>query len=270
MAKVIIAAIAIYWVLQKIDLHTLKQTIVNAELKFFVPASALYILSKIIASYRLNSYFLIDDIKLKAKEHISLYWLGMFYNLFLPGGIGGDGYKVYLLNKVYAVKSKRLLGSLLADRISGLFALLSLSVVLFSILFGYIYLILLPIGIVCYLIFHQRIYRRFQPLFWWNILLSVCVQLSQLVAVFFLILAFGLGAESLPYLLLFLLSSVVSIVPISIGGIGIRELCFLYGSQYLDLSEPKAVAISFSFYCITMICSLPGLLFIFRSPLEAE
>jgi len=24
----------------------------------------------------------------------------MFYNLFLPGGIGGDGYKIYLLNKL--------------------------------------------------------------------------------------------------------------------------------------------------------------------------
>ena len=54
------------------------------------------------------------------KENIKLYWLGLFYNLFLPGGVGGDGFKVYLLGKYKKSNLKTVIGAILSDRVSGL------------------------------------------------------------------------------------------------------------------------------------------------------
>ncbi len=78
---------------------------------------------------RLNIYFSAIDLKLKEKTNLQLYLLGMFYNLFLPGGIGGDGYKIYLLQKNYQTGTKRILGAVLSDRISGMVALVVLALI---------------------------------------------------------------------------------------------------------------------------------------------
>jgi hypothetical protein len=35
-------------------------------------------------------------LKLNPKYNLRLYFLGLFYNVLLPGGIGGDGYKIFM------------------------------------------------------------------------------------------------------------------------------------------------------------------------------
>jgi glycosyltransferase 2 family protein len=43
-------------------------------------------------------------VNIPEKHIIQLYLLGIYYNLFLPGGIGGDGYKIYLLKQKIKIK----------------------------------------------------------------------------------------------------------------------------------------------------------------------
>lgn len=57
-------------------------------------------ISKIISSIRLNRYFKDINLSLSQTYNLKLYYLGMFYNLFLPGGIGGDGYKIYIIKNI--------------------------------------------------------------------------------------------------------------------------------------------------------------------------
>jgi hypothetical protein len=66
------------------------------------------------------------------------------------------------------------------------------------------------------------------------------------------------------YLVIFLISSAVAVLPISIGGVGVRELTFLYGSQLLNVDMNVAVGISFLFYLITAVVSLGGVWYVFR------
>ena len=65
-------------------------------------------------------------------------------------------------------------------------------------------------------------------------------------------------------LVLFLISSIVAVLPITIGGVGVRELTFLYGFNYLGMSANSGVAFSFLFFIITMLSSLIGVLFIHK------
>ena len=70
------------------------------------------------------------------------------------------------------------------------------------------------------------------------------------------------GAETIGnYLFLFFLSAVMSSIPITLGGIGIRELTFITGAEYLGIDLHTAVALSLLFYAASAITALPGMLF---------
>ncbi len=59
-------------------------------------------------------------VKLNHNLLIRLYWQGMFYNQFLPGGIGGDGYKVWRLRQKTTLTIQHLAWLTLLDRLLGL------------------------------------------------------------------------------------------------------------------------------------------------------
>ncbi len=92
--------------------------------------------------------------------------------------------------------------------------------------------------------------------------MSLLVQMAQVITILFIILSFGIKENIANYTLIFLVSSIVAMVPISIGGIGVRELTFLYGSKWLGIQEDQAIAISLMFYLITLLVSATGLFFV--------
>ena len=53
-------------------------------------AVALYFLGLAIIAVRLQWVLRVQEIHMKFKECYYLGFVGLFYNLFLPGGIGGD------------------------------------------------------------------------------------------------------------------------------------------------------------------------------------
>jgi len=194
----------------------------------------------------------------------------MFYNLFLPGGIGGDGYKIYLLNKKFDVKVKSLFWAVLFDRLSGMFVVFSLAVVfcyfvdILPVYKSYIW-ILLPLAIIAFYLFIKLINKVFLKVFAKTTLLSLVVQLSQLLAAYLILLAMDVEASRPEYLFVFLISSIVYVLPITIGGMGSRELTFFYGAQLLHLDMDKSIAMSLVFYIMTAIMSLSGIYYSFNT-----
>jgi len=130
--KFAITAAALYFVIRKIEISDILVLYRQSNLFYIFIALVFFALSKLVSAYRLNIYFRAIDLNLAEKTNIKLYLLGMFYNLFLPGGIGGDGYKVYLLQKTYDAGTKKILGAVLTDRISGMVALVVLALAGFS------------------------------------------------------------------------------------------------------------------------------------------
>jgi uncharacterized membrane protein YbhN (UPF0104 family) len=86
------------------------------------------------------------------------------------------------------------------------------------------------------------------------------VQILQMLSVLFIMQAIDIRVHYIEYLLIFLISSVAAMLPISIGGIGIRELVFFSISDYLFLDQKAAVTISFTFYMITVLVSSLGII----------
>src|SRR5690606_38156200 len=101
----------------------ISQTIASSNPVFLFLAFVAYGCSVVIASSRLNGFFKGVGLVLSERYNFKLYLLGLFYNLFLPGGVGGDGYKIYFLRRKFDVKGRRLLSAVFFDRLSGLWAL---------------------------------------------------------------------------------------------------------------------------------------------------
>lgn len=261
--KVILSLTAIIYVFRKISLADITDVIKSAHPLYLSLAFIFFIISKVMAAFRtlliLRSY----GIPISGQDNLKLYWTGMFYNLFLPGGIGGDVYKTVVINKMHTNGIKISAGSVLMDRIGGVTALfvLALLFIPFTRLwdqYGWVTYAGVPLAIIGFigiiLIFMPRLKGIAGKLLGWSFL----VQIFQVLAVLLILEAFDIKNDQLAYLFIFLVSSVAAMLPISVGGIGIRELVFLSISDYLFLDQKVAVAISLTFYLITLLASLLG------------
>jgi len=256
-------------VLAKVSPDQIVTLFKNVDFRFLLLALLFLNLSKIVSAIRLNRYFTLLGLQLPETKNLVLYYIGMFYNLFLPGGIGGDGYKIYLLQKHHSIQTKPLIAATILDRVSGLVPLLVLFALFFlfspfrhysttlDLLAAFAILLVIP---VFYLI-NKRFFPRFLPLFGTTLGYGFAVQLLQLLCAWFLFLALGVDRMMSTYLALFLLSSVVAVLPITVGGAGARELVFLYGLDYLQTDSAAGVTFAMLFFLITALSSLTGAFF---------
>lgn len=268
--KLLVSLLALYLVFRKLDIQALGHSLSQLRLLWLVAALSLFVLSQYLSALRLN--VLLRRIKVQLSERINfrLYLLGMYYNLFLPGGIGGDGYKVYLLHRRFEAGIKQLVRALLLDRLVGLVALGGLLILLFyfsgaSLPYGKWAAGLFPLGLLLFWLLVRVAFRKWTPDLPITIGWSFAVQGAQVLAAWCLLVGLSPEAFAEGYLFLFLLSSVAAAIPFTIGGAGARELVFLYGAGWLGLEEPLAVSLSLLFYGLTVLVSLAGGYFSFSN-----
>lgn len=267
--KLAISVTIIALIFRKIDERLLLDVVRDADPLWVAWALIWFILSKVISAFRFNRLLLSEKIHLTSLQNLRLYWLCMYYNLLLPGGISGDGYKIKVLMEKFSRPLKRIVTITLLDRISGLIALGQLSVLVLLWIpevqqYGWLILPILLISLVTGFLLFRWAGIRDRAVWIMTSLQSIGVQGSQAIATLGLVLALGQGDHWPDYLILFLISSLVAMIPITIGGAGARELTFLYGSQFLDIHAEKAVAIGFLFYLISTSVSFFGIVYSFN------
>ncbi len=269
--KIAVSAILIYFIFTKVDFDEVWAILKSTNPFYLVLAIILFVLSKIIAAFRLNLYFHRLRIFLSQKSNLKLYLLGMFYNLFLPGGIGGDAYKGYLIKKKFEVKTKKVISVLLLDRLSGLLLLFVYACVLATIIgnhdlerFKPLFIAAILVSIAAFWLLNKNFFRDMFPVFWKSFFHSALVQLAQLASAYFILKSLGIAMDTIAYLFIFLVSSIVSVIPLTIGGIGSREVTFYYGATLLGLNQNTSISISMVFFLITAFVSFLGIYYHFK------
>lgn len=266
--KIFFTVFALFFIFQRVELKEILKTFEKCKKIDLFFAFVFFNFSKIISSVRLNLFFKNLGFKLKEIDALRLYYIGMFYNLFLPGGIGGDGYKIYLLKRANFADFKSLFQATLLDRISGLIPLIIFAGILFffsNLSSRFEWLIFFDIFVLI-LIFpllwgiYKFLFKRFYNLLFSSTLLGFLTQFFQLLSAYFIAKSLFIEDDFLiDTLFLFLISSIVAVLPISFGGIGLREGVFLYGFFLLNLPAQKGVAFGIIFFLITAISSFVGL-----------
>lgn len=261
--KVLLSLLAIIYVLKRVSLSDITDIIHRSNTIFLVIALIIFTLSKLASAARSLLIFNQYSIPLSGWENLKLYWSGMFYNLFLPGGIGGDIYKTVIINKAHGDGLKISAGAVFMDRIAGVSALVVLALLCLPlitsfngiILISFLGILLTIIGFYCIIIlFMPKLKEVTGKLLGWSFL----VQMFQIISILFILKALGVESNYVEYLFIFLVSSVAAMLPLSIGGIGIRELVFFKFSDYLLLDQRVAITISFTFYLISVLVSSVG------------
>ena len=266
-AKIIFTVVAIVWVVSKIDLTEVGKSLAGIPVLISISSFVIFNLSKITNSVRLNIFFRQEGVIISEKESLKLYYKGMFYNMLLPGGIGGDGYKGYYLHNKLNVPVKNLVRPILWDRITGAVGIGLLMLVLINFqsvipLSREVKILIACSPLLAYLacwLGSNLIIPTYKRVFHSTTMLSL---LNQIVQGFVIVLLlYGLKVPIHlydEYLLVFFISSLATILPITIGGVGIREFVFLEAARISEIEQNTAVALSVLFFAIGALSSMAG------------
>jgi len=275
--KIIVSILILFFVYRKIDGPELWATLRTVKPLWIVLAFLLFLLSQYISSLRLQYFWKDIKVKLSNVHNWKLYLIGMYYNLLLPGGIGGDGYKVIVIDNAQHIGKKKLIKALVFDRLSGLVGL-GLWLCLLLAAFAYkmeigdnlsLLLAFLAItGIIISYFLMKKVFTSHFPSYWPSLGLSLVIQGLQLGTCWSILCAFTAFKHILAYLALFLISSIAAVIPITFGGAGARELTFLAGANYFPLEIHVAISLSVIFYMITVLASLLGMVYSFKQNIE--
>ena len=256
--QVIISLYFIYLTISNIDWINFINIIQNTNYSI-VLAPVFYFLSQIISSERLRYILINNNFKISFKENGLLYLIGMFYNFFIPGGIGGEFYKSYLMKKSFGWNLKSLAKILIQDRAIGLGVLFILLIVLENNIFleltitskVVLILILIAVGYKINQIIFGKV-KVFKNAF----LISLLSQFLQISSILVILLSLGITENYFGILFVFITTSIFSIF--SVGGIGVREYIFIVASQTIDISQDMGATIGILFTISASICCLPG------------
>lgn len=233
---------------------------------------ALATAAQVICAMRMRFFFNASGFEMGKYYAIVLYYVGTFYNFLLPGGVGGDAYKVVLVRRRMEIPAIRGIHIMLADRASGLcIVLLTMYGGLYlmgfaAVPYGRLMLILATITTpYAYVVASRKLLRQNAADMVSSLQYSLVSQMMWVAIVVVLTKAIGHGGHIIAYITLYCAAAIASMIPVSVGGLGLREMTYFYGAGIIhrmvgqEVDPNLGMAISLSMFMLMFISSLPGL-----------
>jgi len=191
--KIAVTTVLLYFVFRKVHFADVKYRLFHANYWWMLAGLFSFFVSILLSSSRLLSFFRSIGLNLNPRFNFRLYLLGLFYNFLLPGGIGGDGYKIYLLNKRYKLPAKKVFWAIMFDRLSGLWAIGLIIVALIFLIPQIDIHITIPLGVFAvgsaiYYFVAYKFFREYTRYFFQAHLKAVLVQGLQVLTVVFVLI----------------------------------------------------------------------------------
>ena len=292
--KLLITFALFYYLFQYIDFQKLYTILYKSHGGWILLALLLQLGSTYLAAYRWFKISQLLVFKEKLSFYVQSYFKGSFFNQVLPSSIGGDALKIVdLVQKGYDKKDS--FYGVFVDRIVGLVGLLILNLLATLIFFGTferdfsLLVILITVsGLVGFaLLFHlekikflgnykfldlfHRLARRLNALYpsksvlMKHIGISVLVHLFSVLTMYALSLSIDLHLSFQVFLIAVPPVFLLTIVPISLAGWGIREGAMIGIFLLVGADETKVLAMSIIYGLLLIISSLPGSYFWIKS-----
>jgi uncharacterized protein (TIRG00374 family) len=287
---------ALLW---RTDRAALARTLAGLDPLLFASAAGCFLAAQGLSTIRWQRLLRAEGIPLPFASLFALYLEGMFLSLLLPTLIGGDlvrAHRVY----VQADRNEAAIASILVERLSGLVALLAIAwgslavyrdpvsalpVLGFSAalalgwfamfsrittsvarrLFGHPVLARVHREVTAFYHAVAR-YRHRRGVLVQVFGLSLIIQAIVILANFLVARALGLSAPFVLFLALIPLATITAMMPISVGGLGVRDGAMVYLFTRAGLPVAGALGLSLGWFFVTAVSSLPGALVLaFRS-----
>jgi len=262
--KILISLALILLLFQQREMNflTIWQQLKRANPYWFLAGLGLFTGSTLLGAIQWRMLLQARQIHIPVSRVISFYYIGLFFNNFLPGYVAGDGFRIYDITQssgnnsdaVSTVLLDRIIGFIVLTTLAllaslGWMALTTISTTLFLIILG----IFLGWLFALMIFFNVRLARKFEFLFkmvssekilqkaksiYWGInafkdhkklllqtiLISVIIQTLRVVTHYVGARAMGIDQIHPFYFFIFIPMVALAVtIPISIGGFGVRE-----------------------------------------------
>ena len=295
--RIIFSALGLFLAYRLIDVEKVVSVFNNLRPFPFVKACLLYIISDYIGA--VAWYYVIKSTgkQISLSSVVSAYWTGLFFNNFLPSSAGGDAVKGFHIIRQYQDPGL-FTATIVIDRIINLFFLLLIGMSASYFIFRNRIIFIILIGsvsgfIFCIAVFNIIKVRRIGILtgsspvrqFLYNftsafssfaafrsrilyitLLLSFCSQFIKIYLYKYLIAAAG---SKLALIIMFIFVPVFGLsamLPVSIGGLGIREIAGLKAAALLSVNQNEIIVLSLTGYLAFLLSNSLGIFYYILSP----
>ncbi|NOZ62745.1 MAG: flippase-like domain-containing protein [Calditrichaeota bacterium] len=294
--KIIVSVGLVIFLIAKLGLRDIYQQLQSVSLGWIFLALVIFTGSNILGAFQWFLLLKSKNIHLKFSHVLSYYFVGLFFNNFLIGYIGGDAFRIYDISKrtgdsssaVSTVFFDRFMGFVMLTTLAlftgliwrGVFqssTVLLIVVIIFvvwvlSFLFIFNDFLAHQLGKIIRFIFPDKangkiydIYKNINS-FKNNRRVLISVTLTSLVIQTIRVFVHYLAALSLglqgqvKYFFLFIpVIALLASLPISIGGIGVRESSGLALFSRVTSFPPELIVVmEFLAYLIGLVSALPG------------
>jgi uncharacterized protein (TIRG00374 family) len=293
--RLLLSAIIIYFLLRMVEIERLAALLAAAKFSFLFLTWLLGTIEMFLVAYRWKVILGIKKIKTDFWTIAKLYFAGNFVGTFVPSGLGGDIFRAYGLYKKGADPSQTI-SSIFVERIISLlsslvvacagvllyYKLMHDSSVLQSVwitvsIFGAFLLAIMNKTVMqfffnCFRIlklqriqsYLEKVYAEFidyhahKPKLLYILIISFLFQFVRVLVTYAGSLALNQNVDLVYFFIFVPLIVLVSLLPISVGGIGVREGAFVYFFSQVGMSTAEAFTLSLLLYVLNLIVILPG------------
>lgn len=252
--KIFFGILLFSFLLIKFDFNSVLKVIKLSDVVYISIGFSLFFISGIFEVYK---FLALLPSRYNFFEVFKIVYSGLFFNNFMPTNIGGDAYRILKLAKKNSYRESSVI--VIIDRLNGL-ALISL-ISLFVLYFRPIDLILLSIDlnynssfitlIVILLLtllvklsmskYAKEVLNDIKlisiPKYITSVMYSTLFHIFRIVGIYCFVLAVGSDMNIIDIPVVLSIVLLISIIPISIGALGVREAAFVGGFS-LYLVEP--------------------------------
>ncbi|MFH1440552.1 MAG: lysylphosphatidylglycerol synthase transmembrane domain-containing protein [Candidatus Omnitrophota bacterium] len=299
--RIAISIFILIFLFRQVDRKTLFELIKNADKMLLFFAFIVYFGNYLLGLFRWEMLLKAVKIHLSMKRIIMSFSGGIFFSLFLPSTIGGDFIRTVDL-AAHTKKPKEVVATVFLDRLSGYIGLVLLS--LLAVIFGWRFVqdraVLLSVAVITLILcsvllvlfnsfiyskinkflhtpnagkikeiirnLHQEIhyFRNHKKIIIYNIIISIFIQSISPIVFYLIGLALGVKINIMYYFIFLPIIGAITLLPVSIGGLGLRDATTIYFFSKACVSKDLAFAMSLlNFSFILVYGALGGLIYVF-------
>jgi len=304
--KLLVSVTLLAFVLHKIQPGNLLQSLSSIDPRYMVAGGLIFLTSNLMGSWLWGMLLKSQGLSIPFYRVWSFYFVGLFFNNFLPANIGGDIVRIYDASK-YCKDTSSVFVATFMDRVIGMLAISFLAVVAsvycldhFRIFLIYLTVVLGFCGtlFVVFSILDRRVltfferpfklvkafdverrveklfdqlhaYRQKLPLLFTVILIAIAIQIMRVYVHYLVARSLGISISPAYFFLFVPVLAVLTALPISINGLGVREGAGVVLFGLAGVAGHDAFSIEFITYLVGVVISLSGgVIFLSRTPLE--
>lgn len=297
---ILVSTALLIYLLNWIDLSSLKTMLVNMNLRWVAGAFFVILLATFLKVYRWQILLFTQKLHISFKKSLTLNLIGNFFNYFFPSLTGGDIIKGWMLVQEKG-NWREIYSSLIVDRVIGITALCSLVLVSFS-FFGHklaetnvnflIWIaVVIPftiliayffrkiwVKIVFKILSNTKLGEEIQKglvicknyLMWRKnmgvaFFISIIIQFSDVLICYCLGQSLNIKISIIFFFLFVPLITLASLMPISFNGLGVREGAYILLFSPLNVDKTLIITLSLSYYFLNFSLGIAGGILYFLS-----